>query len=36
MFGVISVLKFIPNEVVLPIQEHIQEMNSTLEDSFDV
>ncbi|XP_053775687.1 uncharacterized protein [Desmodus rotundus] len=35
VFGVISNLKFIPSEVVTAIQEHINEMDSRLEHSFD-
>lgn len=33
VFGDISGLKFIPSEVVTAIQEHLSEMDSTLEDS---
>ncbi|XP_065742088.1 uncharacterized protein, partial [Phocoena phocoena] len=36
VFGDISGLKFIPNEVVTAIQEHLSEMDSTLEDSSDI
>ncbi|XP_061051634.1 uncharacterized protein LOC133094923, partial [Eubalaena glacialis] len=36
VFGDISGLKFIPGEVVTAIQEHLSEMDSTLEDSLDI
>uniref|UniRef100_A0A671FQK5 Orofacial cleft 1 candidate gene 1 protein n=1 Tax=Rhinolophus ferrumequinum TaxID=59479 RepID=A0A671FQK5_RHIFE len=36
VFGDISGLKFIPSEVVTAIQKHISEMDSTLEDTFDM
>uniref|UniRef100_A0A8C0HXW5 Orofacial cleft 1 candidate gene 1 protein n=1 Tax=Balaenoptera musculus TaxID=9771 RepID=A0A8C0HXW5_BALMU len=36
VFGDISGLKFIPGEVVMAIQEHLSEMDSTLEDSLDI
>ncbi|XP_030616269.1 orofacial cleft 1 candidate gene 1 protein, partial [Delphinapterus leucas] len=36
VFGDISGLKFIPSEVVTAIQEHLSEMDSTLEDSSDI
>ncbi|XP_070101889.1 uncharacterized protein [Equus caballus] len=36
VFGDISSLKFIPSELVAAIQEHVSEMDSTLEDSFDI
>ncbi|XP_045667559.1 uncharacterized protein LOC123801533, partial [Ursus americanus] len=36
VFGDISGIRFIPTEVVTAIQEHISELDSTLEDSFDI
>uniref|UniRef100_A0ABI7Z182 Orofacial cleft 1 candidate gene 1 protein n=2 Tax=Felis catus TaxID=9685 RepID=A0ABI7Z182_FELCA len=36
VFGDISGLRFIPTEVATAIQEHISEMDGTLEDSFDI
>ncbi|XP_046496959.1 uncharacterized protein LOC124227108 [Equus quagga] len=36
VFGDISSLKFIPSELVAAIQEHVSEMDGTLEDSFDI